>query len=115
LLKGAHAREPAKTTSAPEDEKDLLNEELQKFDEIPSLGGKYKTPEEAKTAKIQHTESSKPNAETGDVDLLKAELSDFMDKLETKKKKPAVQKDNEANKRVQDEPKRTQPKNASEK
>jgi hypothetical protein len=96
LLKRASSREAFKVTSAPENVKDVLNEELQKIDEIPSLGGKRETPEEVRTAKIQRMESTKPKADTGEVDLLKAELSDFMDKLETGKTKPAVQEDGEA-------------------
>jgi hypothetical protein len=115
LLKGAPAREAVMAASAPEDVKGVLNDELKRIDEIPSLGGKQRTPEEVRTTKIQRTESTKPNANTGEVDLLRAELSDFMDKIEPGKIKPAVQEDGEASKGVQGESRKTRAKKAIEK
>jgi hypothetical protein len=100
MLKNVPAGKAAAATSAPRDVRDVLTEELQKFDEIPSLGGD-KSLGAGRTPEIENTEQMKPKTSTSDVDLLKAELSDFMDKIETKKVKPAAQERDGANKKDQ--------------
>jgi hypothetical protein len=73
------------------DYKEALNEELRRFDNIPATGGEFKTIEKGKetTPKPSGTATTSPQS---DVDLLKAELSDFMDKIESKKEKATIPK-----------------------
>jgi hypothetical protein len=99
MLKNVPVGKAATATSAPKEVRDVLTEELQRFDEIPSLGGK--SIGAGRVPEIENTEQIKPKTSTSDVDLLKAELSDFFDKIETKKEKPAAQEDGRASKKDQ--------------
>lgn len=77
------------------DEKEALSEELRQFDSIPAVGGDYGATARASKAKIEKAESIKVVAPPTDVDLLRAELSDFMDKIEPKKEKTGSSKKKE--------------------
>jgi hypothetical protein len=100
MLKNVPVGKAATATSAPRDVRDVLTEELQRFDEIPSLGGD-KSLGAGRVPEIENKEQMKPKTSTSDVDLLKAELSDFLDKIETKKEKPSAQEGGKANKKDQ--------------
>ena len=113
MLKNVPARKEATATSAPRDVRDVLSEELQRFDEIPSLGGD-KSVRAGREPEIENTEQIRPKTSTSDVDLLKAELSDFLDKIETKKEKPAAQEGARANKKDQSGAGSTRPKKTRE-
>jgi hypothetical protein len=103
LLKHTTAEEAVKIAPAPRDDRAVLNEELQRFDGIPSVGGEFKSPEGARVPRTERIEKAKPEAATSEVELLKAELSDFMEKIETKREKPTVQEKSSVSKRVQSE------------
>ncbi|WXG42673.1 MAG: hypothetical protein WED04_00965 [Promethearchaeati archaeon SRVP18_Atabeyarchaeia-1] len=77
------------------DEKEVLNEELRQFDNIPAVGGEYGATGRAPKEATEKTEKINVVAPRSDVDLLRAELSDFMDKMESKKEKPAISKKKE--------------------
>jgi hypothetical protein len=98
MLKNVPAAKSATAASAPRDVRDVLTEELQKFDEIPGLAGD-KSIGAGRVPEIENTEQIKPKTSTSDVDLLKAELSDFLDKIETKKEKHTAQEGGRASKK----------------
>jgi hypothetical protein len=80
------------------DEKEALSEELRRFDNIPAVGGDYGATAKssaAKPAKTAKTEPIRAATPPSDVDLLRAELSDFMDKIEPKKEKTGSSKKKE--------------------
>jgi hypothetical protein len=115
LLKRTSAEEGAKVAPAPKNDRDVLNEELQRFDGIPSFGGEFKTRVREKAAEVERIERSKPKATTNDADLLEAELSDFMEKIETKKEKPTLQEEGGVSKKVQGELRRARTRKTAEK
>ena len=100
MLKNVPVAKATTATSAPRDVRDVLTEELQRFDEIQSLGGE-KSLGAGRVSEVENTEQIKPKPSNSDVDLLKAELSDFLGKLETKKEEPAVQERGRAIKKAQ--------------
>jgi hypothetical protein len=77
------------------DEKEALNEELRRFDSIPAVGGEFAEKARPSKAKTEKVESIKAVPAQSDVDLLRAELSDFMDKIEPKKEKAGSPKKKE--------------------
>lgn len=77
------------------DDKEALNEELRRFDNIPAVAGDYGATAGTSKAKTEKAENIKVVAPQSEVDLLRAELSDFMDKIEPKKEKPALTKKKE--------------------
>ena len=77
------------------DEKEALSEELRRFDNIPAVGGDYGATSRTPKIKPEKTESIKAVTPQSDVDLLRAELSDFMDKIEPKKEKAGTSKKKE--------------------
>jgi hypothetical protein len=115
LLRRAPEAEESKVASTPRDERAVLNEELQRFDGIPTFGGEYKSPEGGRVEESDQIERSKPRAATSEVDLLKAELSDFMEKMETKKQKLTVQEESGVGKGVQGELRRAGKRKTSQK
>jgi hypothetical protein len=76
-------------------DKEALSEELRRFDNIPAVGGEYGGTAVAPKGKTEKAENIKVVAPQNEVDLLRAELSDFMDKIEPKKEKTATPKKKE--------------------
>jgi hypothetical protein len=77
------------------DEREALNEELRRFDSISAAGGDYGEKPRTTKAKPEKVEENKMASFQSDADLLRAELSDFMDKIEPKKEKMGSSKKKE--------------------
>lgn len=93
IIAGAGAG--AGATQPRGDEKEALSEELRRFDNIPAESREFGAPAGTSKAKPEKVESIKVVTPQSEVDLLRAELSDFMDKIEPKKEKAASTKKKE--------------------
>lgn len=91
LLRRAAPEQPlAPTMIAPTSDRDVLSDELRRIDSIPVTTGAVRPREIGRTETPKKIEEPKPEGPS-DTELLKAELSDFMNKIETfeaKKQKP---------------------------
>ena len=88
LLRRAAPEQPlAPAMGAPETDRDVLSDELRRIDSIPVTTGAIRPREESRAGTSKKSEETKP-AGPSDAELLKAELSDFMNKIDMKKEKP---------------------------
>ncbi|WXG45310.1 MAG: hypothetical protein WED05_01060 [Candidatus Atabeyarchaeum deiterrae] len=83
------AERPTPTSGRQTGYSDVLNEELQKFESIPAVGGEFKSGEEAAARAGRAAEKPQVTRGPSDAELLEAELSDFMDKFGAKSEKMA--------------------------
>jgi hypothetical protein len=102
LRRAAPEQPPAPTMGAPATDKDVLSDELRRIDSIPVTTGGVRPREVGTTETPKKTEELKPEGPS-DAELLKAELSDFMNKIETKQEKMAPSKGATARKRKANE------------
>nr|MDO8100682.1 hypothetical protein [Candidatus Njordarchaeota archaeon] len=103
LLRRAAREQPlAPTIGAPATDRDVLSDELRRIDSIPVTTGQIRSRETGRIETPKKIEEPKPEGPS-DAELLKAELSDFMNKIETKREKPSTPKRTAARKRKVDE------------
>jgi RecB family exonuclease len=87
---------------------DVLEEELQRFDSIPIVNSEFESKEGARPKKREKAEKVETEATRSDTELLEAELSGFIDRIETKKEKVAASESSTSTKSQTEEGKRRQ-------
>jgi hypothetical protein len=87
LRRATPEQAPPTILEVPKTERDVLNDELKRIDSIPITSGEIRARDATRTEARKKIEETKPQGPS-DSDMLKAELSDFMNKIDMKKEKP---------------------------